>query len=45
MYGNFDHIGEVINLANNFKFEKVIFNYGSYNDLEKDLVKVLERNK
>ena len=34
-HGDFDHMGEAINLVNNFKVEKVIFNCGPYNDLEK----------
>ena len=40
-HGDFDHMGEAINLVNNFKVEKVIFNCGEYNDLEKELIKVL----
>ena len=36
-------MGEAINLVNNFKVEKVIFNCGSYNDLEKELIKVLDK--
>ena len=35
-------MGEAINLINNFKVEKVIFNCGEYNDLEKELIKVLD---
>ena len=38
-------MGEAINLVNNFKVEKVIFNCGSYNDLEKDLIKELNKKK
>ena len=38
-------MGEAINLVNNFKVEKVIFNCGSYNDLEKELIKVLDKKK
>ena len=34
-------MGEAINLVNNFKVEKVIFNCGTYNYLEKDVIKVL----
>ena len=30
-HGDFDHMGEVINLVNNFKVEKVIFNCGTLN--------------
>ena len=44
-HGDYDHIGEAINLVNNFKVEKVIFNCGLYNDLEKELIKVLEKKK
>ena len=38
-------MGEAINLVNNFKVEKVIFNCGTYNDLEKELIKVLDKKK
>ena len=38
-------MGETINLVNNFKVEKVIFNCGPYNDLEKELIKVLDKKK
>ena len=37
--------GEAINLVNNFKVEKVIFNCGLYNDLEEDLIKVLDKKR
>ena len=33
-------MGEAINLVENFKVEKVIFNCGEYNELEKELIKV-----
>ena len=42
-HGDYDHMGEAINLINNFKVDKVIFNCGGYNDLEKELIKVLEK--
>ena len=42
-HGDFDHMGEAINLVNNFKVDKVIFNCGPYNDLEKELIKVLDK--
>ena len=42
-HGDFDHMGEAINLVNNFKVEKVIFNCGEYNDLEQELIKVLDK--
>ena len=38
-------MGEAINLVNIFKVEKVIFNCGPYNDLEKELIKVLDKKK
>ena len=38
-------MGEAINLVNNFKVEKVIFNCWEYNDLEKKLIKVLDKKK
>ncbi len=44
-HGDFDHVGEAINLVNNFKVENVIFNCGPYNDLEQDLIKVLDKKK
>ena len=36
-------MGEAINLVNNFKVDKVIFNCGPYNDLEQELIKVLDK--
>jgi len=44
-HGDYDHIGEAINLVNNFKVEKVIFNCGEFNELEQDLIKVLDKKK
>jgi len=44
-HGDYDHMGEAINLVNNFIVEKVIFNCGPYNDLEKELIKVLNKKK
>ena len=43
--GDADHMGESINLVENFKVEKVIFNCGEFNDLEKELIKVLDKKK
>ena len=42
-HGDYDHMGEAINLVNSFKVEKVIFNCGEYNYLEKELIKVLNK--
>ncbi|MBR5662747.1 MAG: DNA internalization-related competence protein ComEC/Rec2 [Bacilli bacterium] len=44
-HGDYDHMGEAINLVKNFRVEKVIFNCGPYNDLEQDLIKVLNKKK
>ncbi len=38
-------MGGSINLVNNLKVEKVIFNCGPYNDLEKELIKDLDKKK
>ena len=38
-------MGEAINLVENFKVEKVIFNCGEFNELEKDLIKVLDKKE
>ena len=44
-HGDYDHMGESINLLNEFKVNKVIFNIGSYNDLELELISLLnEKN-
>jgi len=44
-HGDFDHMGEAINLVENFKVENVIFNCGEFNELEQDLIKVLDKKK
>lgn len=44
-HGDADHMGEAIQLIENFKVEVVIFNCGEYNNLEKKLIKVLEKQK
>ena len=38
-------MGEAKNLVENFNVEKVIFNCGEFNDLEKELIKVLDKKK
>ena len=38
-------MGEAINLVNNIKIEKVIFNCGEFNELEQGLIKVLDKKK
>lgn len=44
-HGDADHMGEAIQLIENFKVEVVVFNCGEYNNLEKKLIKVLEKKK
>ena len=44
-HGDYDHMGEAINLVENFKIEKVILNCGEFNDLEQELIKVLDKKK
>ena len=41
-HGDYDHMGDAINLINNYKVGRVIFNCGPYNDLEQNLIKVLD---
>ena len=38
-------MGEAVNLANNFKVGKVIFNCGNFNTLETELIKLLKIKK
>ena len=40
---DYDRMDEAINLFNNFKVEKVIFNCGEFNELEQDLINVLQK--
>ena len=44
-YGDTDHMGYSIDLIKNFKVKNVIFNCGEFNDLEKELIKVLDKKK
>ena len=44
-HGDFDHMGEAVNIVSNFKVEKVIFNCGDFNELEQELINVLEKKK
>ena len=44
-HGDYDHMGEAINLVSNFKVEKVIFNCGEFNQLEQELINVLDKKK
>ena len=44
-HGDFDHMGESINLVKDISINEVIFNCGEYNDLEQELIKVLDKKK
>lgn len=44
-HGDYDHMGESINLVNNFKVKNIIFNCGPVNNLEKELNKLLIEKK
>ena len=44
-HGDYDHMGEVINLVENFKVEKVIFNCGKFNELEQELIEIPDKKK
>ena len=44
-HGDYDHMGEAVNLVNNFKVKKVIFNCGNFNTLETELIKLLKIKK
>ena len=44
-HGDYDHMGESISLVDNFKVNNVVLNCGTYNDLEKNLIKVLNKKK
>ncbi len=44
-HGDQDHVGEAINLINNFNVKNVIFNVGNINKLEKNIIKVLDKKK
>ena len=41
-HGDNDHIGESINIVNNFRIGKTVLNCGLFNNLEKKLIKVLD---
>ncbi len=41
-HGHYDHAGEAINMVEYFKVNRVIFNSGSHNELEKEIMEVLD---
>lgn len=42
-HGDYDHIGEAINLLKNYKVDRVIFNCGTLSELEKELKLFLDK--
>ena len=44
-HGDYDHMGEALNLVNSFMVEKVILNCGTFNDLEQELITNLNNKK
>ena len=44
-HGDKDHMGEAKKIVESIDINKVIFNVGSYNYLEKDLIKTLKKKK
>lgn len=43
-HGDYDHVGETINLLKQYKVKKVLLNASKINDLENNIVSYLERN-
>ena len=43
-HGDYDHMGDTLNILKNIRVKKVIFNCGSFNDLEKELINTLKKN-
>lgn len=41
-HGDYDHIGDAINLLNEIKVDEVLFNNDSFNDTENKIIKVLD---
>ncbi len=44
-HGDYDHMGNAKDLIEKIKIDDVILNQGEYNDLEKELIKVLNQKK
>ena len=44
-HGDYDHMGEAINIVKKIKVKNVIFNCGEFNELEQELIKVLDKDK
>lgn len=44
-HGDYDHVGDAINIINKIKVKHVIFNNDSYKNIESDIIKVLKSKK
>ena len=44
-HGDYDHMGDASNIVENMKVGEVIFNFGAYNNLEKELIDDLKRRE
>ncbi len=44
-HGDYDHMGEAVNLVNEYKVDKVILNCGELNELEEELIKTLNEKQ
>ena len=42
-HGDYDHIGDAINLLNEIKVDEVLFNNDSFNDNENKIIKILDK--
>ena len=42
-HGDYDHMGDTINLLNEIKVDEVLFNNDSFNDTENKIIKVLDK--
>ncbi len=44
-HGDYDHIGDALNILKNFRVEKVIFNVGEDDELERSIIEYLKEKK
>lgn len=44
-HGDYDHMGDAINVVSKVKVKEVVFNCGQYNSLEKNLIEVLKQKR
>lgn len=44
-HGDYDHMGNAIDLVEKFKIEKIVLNCGTYDELEKEFINILDKKK